>query len=83
MSGKASRFGMVSNFREKAGEETQTGGVPESGTGRGGKSSNAAFEKTTMYLEKEMKLKVQRRLLGTDEDMSSLVNRLLSEWLDI
>jgi hypothetical protein len=83
VSGKASRFGMVSIFREKAGEAAQKGDAPDAGIKRGGKSSNAAFEKTTMYLEKEMKLNVQRRLLGTDEDMSSLVNRLLSEWLDV
>lgn len=80
---KPSRFGMVSSFREKAGEVPQDKAAQEPRNGRGGKSSNTAFEKTTLYLEKETKLKVQRRLLGSDEDLSTLINRLLSEWLDV
>ena len=51
---------MVSNFREKAGEVQQEAATPESTTGRGGKSSNTAFEKTTLYLEKDIKLRAQR-----------------------
>ena len=79
---KPSRFGMVSNFREKAGEVLQETPAPESSAGRGGKSSNTAFEKTTLYLEKDVKLKAQRRLLGSGEDLSTLANRLLTEWLE-
>lgn len=79
---KPSRFGMVSNFREKAGEVQQELTTPEAVGGRGGKSSNTAFEKTTLYLEKDVKLKAQRKLLGSGEDLSTLANRLLSDWLD-
>ena len=79
---KPSRFKMVSSFREKAGEVAQETTAPETPGGRGGKSSNTAFEKTTLYLEKEVKLKVQRRLLGSEEDLSTLTTRLLSGWLD-
>lgn len=79
---KPSRFGMVSTFREKAGEVPQEPAVPEPASGRGGKSSNTAFEKTTLYLEKDVKLKAQRQLLGSGEDLSTLTNRLLIEWLD-
>ena len=78
---KPSRFGMVSNFREKAGEVQQETAQPEPVSGRGGKSSNTAFEKTTIYLEKDVKLKAQRRLLGSGEDLSTLTNRLLAEWI--
>jgi len=75
---------MVSNFREKASETPSRPDVqtPEQPSGRGGKSSNAAFEKTTLYLQKDVKLNAQRQLLGTDEDLSTLMNRLLSEWLN-
>ena len=79
---KPSRFGMVSNFREKAGEVLQEPVAPEPTSGRGGKSSNTAFEKTTLYLEKDVKLRAQRQLLGSGEDLSTLTNRLLAEWLD-
>jgi len=79
---KPSRFGMVSNFREKAGEVPQDPAPPEPVSGRGGKSSNMAFEKTTLYLEKDVKLRTQRKLLGSGEDLSTLANRLLAEWLD-
>lgn len=79
---KPSRFGMVSNFREKAGEVQQEAATPESTTGRGGKSSNTAFEKTTLYLEKDIKLRAQRQLLGSGEDLSTLANRLLADWLE-
>lgn len=80
---KPSRFEMVSSFREKAGEVPQDTTVQELRNGRGGKSSNTAYEKTTLYLEKEVKLQIQRRLLGSEEDLSTLTNRLLSEWLKV
>lgn len=73
---------MVSTFREKAGEVQQEAAVPEAVSGRGGKSSNTAFEKTTLYLEKDVKLKAQRQLLGSGEDLSTLANRLLADWLE-
>jgi len=73
---------MVSNFREKAGELPQEKIASEMVSRRAGKSSNTAFEKTTLYLEKEVKLKAQRRLLGAEEDLSTLTNRLLAEWLE-
>ncbi|WP_407543759.1 hypothetical protein Q0M94_28560 (plasmid) [Deinococcus radiomollis] len=81
---KPSRFGMVSSFRESAGEtpsppDAQT---PKLLSGRGGKSSSGEFDKTTLYLNKAAKLEAQRRLLGSGEDLSTLVSRLLSEWLE-
>jgi len=87
---KTSRFAMVSQFRETAAETpaavvqpvTAAEPLPEPTRGRGGKSSNAAFDKTTLYLDRQVKLATQRRLLGSEEDMSTLITRLLSEWLD-
>ena len=82
---KPSRFEMVSAFRESAGEtpsspDVQTSKPP---SGRGGKSSSGEFDKTTLYLSKAAKLEAQRRLLGSGEDLSTLVSRLLSEWLKV
>jgi hypothetical protein len=50
-------------------------------TGRGGKSTDARFDKTTLYLTKTTKLGAQRQLLGTKSDLSILVNLLLNDWL--
>jgi hypothetical protein len=89
---KSSRFAMVSQFREHAAETPAPTfevtapapeGIAEPTRGRGGKSSSASFDKTTLYLDKQVKLAAQRRLLGTEEDMSTLITRLLSEWLDV
>jgi len=87
---KSSRFAMVSQFRETAAETPAAAAepvaapesLPEPTRGRGGKSSSAAFDKTTLYLDRQVKLAAQRRLLGSEEDMSTLITRLLSEWLD-
>lgn len=77
---KPSRFGMVSSFRQSAGETPSSSDVQASK--RGGKSSSGEFDKTTLYLGKTVKLEAQRRLLGSEDDLSTLVNRLLSEWLE-
>lgn len=82
---------MVSHFREHAAEAPAPAAAepappvevpPEPIRGRGGKSSSAAYDKTTLYLDRQVKLAAQRRLLGSEEDMSTLITRLLSEWLD-
>lgn len=82
---------MVSQFREHAAEApastvTEVAPLletpPEPIRGRGGKSSSAAFDKTTLYIDRQVKLAIQRRLLGSKEDMSTLITRLLSECLD-
>lgn len=88
-----SKFGDLKKLRESRVEETSEHSdtqesqrldvqVPDEPAGRGGKSSNPGFQRTTVYVEKKLLKRVKVLLLSDleDRDVSDLVNELLEVW---
>jgi hypothetical protein len=48
---------------------------------KSGKRSNPSYRLTGVYLPSSVKEQVQRRLIGSDLDLSELVTELLRDWL--
>ncbi|WP_339374200.1 hypothetical protein [Picosynechococcus sp. PCC 11901] len=46
------------------------------------KSKNPDFKKVTLYLTKELHLKMRSQTLTTEEDMSELVERIMGEYFE-
>lgn len=76
---KSKFAGALANVKTPMGDS-----APEVRVGRPpGKSSNPKFTTMTVLIEKETKKKAQRALVDLDQgqDLSELVQQLLSEWI--
>jgi len=49
---------------------------------KSGKSANPEFKKVTLYLSKELHLKMKSHTLTADENMSDLVERVMTDYLN-
>lgn len=47
-----------------------------------GKHSDPNYEQTTLFMNWQVKKRARAALKGTNEDLSSLINRLLIDWLN-
>ena len=56
--------------------------VRDRGRPAGGKRSNPDYVTTTIFLRKDTKKKAATILLNREEDLSSLLERLLSQWVN-
>lgn len=63
-----------SSFNEKESKQTISVGKA--------KSKDPNFKKVTLYLTKELHLKMRSQTLTTDEDMSELVERIMSNYFE-
>ena len=71
---------MVKIARENEGEEESVA-VRDRGRPAGGKRSNPDYVTTTIFLRKDTK-KAATILLNREEDLSSVLERLLSQWVN-
>jgi hypothetical protein len=71
---------MVKIARESEGEEGVA--VRDRGRPAGGKRSNPDYVTTTIFLRKDTKKKAATILLNREEDLSSVLERLLSQWVN-
>ena len=72
---------MVKIARENEGEEESVA-VRERGRPAGGKRSNPDYVTTTIFLRKDTKKKAATILLNREEDLSSVLEQLLSQWVN-
>jgi hypothetical protein len=56
--------------------------VRDRGRPAGGKRSNPDYVTTTIFLRKDTKKKAATILLNREEDLSSVLERLLSQWVN-
>jgi hypothetical protein len=70
---------MVKIARES---EDEVVAVRDRGRPAGGKRSNPDYVTTTIFLRKDTKKKAATILLNREEDLSSLLERLLSQWVN-
>jgi hypothetical protein len=91
---KANRFsGLLDAKRGQEGEPSESivGEVQEEVTRieeippqkeKKGKNSNPNYVQISAYIRKDTRLNAKRLLLGTENDLSDLIERLVSEWVD-
>ena len=72
---------MVRVARENEGEEESIA-VRDRGRPPGGKRSNPDYVTTTIFLRKDTKKRAATILLNREEDLSSVLERLLSQWVN-
>ena len=70
---------MVKIARES---EDEVVAVRDRGRPAGGKRSNPDYVTTTIFLRKDTKKKAATILLNREEDLSSILERLLSQWVN-
>lgn len=49
---------------------------------KAGKNSNPAYVQISAYIRKDTRLKAKQLLLGSEEDLSDVIEKLLSEWIE-
>jgi len=70
---------MVKIARES---EDEVVAIRDRGRPAGGKRSNPDFVTTTIFLRKDTKKRAATILLNREEDLSSVLERLLSQWVN-
>lgn len=65
-----------SNQPPKAASKQRPVGRPKTG-----KSSNSDYKQTSVYLKKETLKEARNKLFESDEDLSDILEKLLSKWL--
>lgn len=48
---------------------------------KAGKNSNPDYVQISAYIRKDTRLKARRLLLGSEEDLSDVIEKLLCEWV--
>ena len=85
---KPNRFsGVLDAKRSIETEET----VPETPTEpkeiktreKAGKNSNPDYVQISAYIRKDTRIQARRLLLGSEEDLSDVIEKLLSEWITL
>jgi hypothetical protein len=71
---------MVKVARENGEENIET--IRDRGRPAVGKRSNPDFESTTIYLRKDTKRRAATILINREEDLSSVLEQLLSQWVN-
>lgn len=81
---KGNRFEGFEDFKavssEQSGEVAQQGEQRTNKNISQAKSKNPDFKKVTLYLTKELHLKMRSQTLTTEEDMSDLVERVMADY---
>jgi hypothetical protein len=86
---KTNRFSDLLNTarsNEESGEEINTtessNGLKEKAKEKTGKNSNPEYVQISAYIKKETRLKARKLLVDSDEDLSDVIEKLLSEWIE-
>jgi hypothetical protein len=75
----SSRFDQLFNAARKAPESSE--GKPLAKSTRKSKSSDPDYIRTTVYLPKSLHKKLKSAAIEKEQDMSTIVEKLVREWL--